>query len=68
MGRANKHAKPTVSMDFFKCSTLKISDNVWECLEKTRCKCAITYGGEMFCRHPSARIANVQAGTVQAHN
>lgn len=64
MGRADKYTNVLARMDFFHCSTLKISENVWECLEKTRCKCAVTYGGEMFCRHPSAKIPNAKPSSA----
>lgn len=38
-----------------KCNRLMISESVWECLEKQPCKFSHCYGGDMFCKRPTAK-------------
>lgn len=36
-----------------KCIRLKISEGVFECLRKGKCRFSYSYGGDKFCKHPS---------------
>lgn len=57
-----------VEKEFHNCATLRVSDSVWECLEKTRCKRAVSYGGEMFCRHPFTKTISNALNANSIHS
>lgn len=48
------------------CKHSFISGDVCECLERRKCKYAYSYGGDVFCKHPSSgrEGRNGSAGSV----
>ena len=46
--------------DLNNCKHNFILEGVCECLEMRRCKHAYTYGGDVFCKHPSAHQGDRQ--------
>lgn len=49
-----------ISTDFNNCKHSFIWHDVCECLEGKQCKFAYSYGGDVFCKHPSASLEGKQ--------
>ena len=65
----NPNNKPILysARDPSKCERLKISEGVWECLRKGACKFSYSYGGDRFCKHPTAIIKAKPLSLISPH-
>ena len=55
----NRHAgNSPVALDD-PCKKIKVNDVLWECIESRECVYRYSYGGDVFCKHPSASKAAI---------